>query len=208
MLRPSRSSDPQNYRNWDRNCRTRCHNEPEERFHWPRHLEYAVDIVEICKVGIDLQQPVWLYRDHTSDICHGDIATIERLAFHPGNDIVQAPGDVEPDSAHGEIPPVDGGLLEDECAVWNGEEQLSCLRCQPRCHGVLQKPRTPGGEQLASIRISLCSKMRLFIVCTDDRGHDDQRTNHESLTPGFEARTVGIRRPQDAVVWRFHHEKI
>ena len=55
----------------------------------------AVDIVKVEKVGGDLKNPIWLNENDGADVEETRSSTEEWFVFHPGNDIVHAPTNVE-----------------------------------------------------------------------------------------------------------------
>jgi hypothetical protein len=73
-----------------------------------------VDVMEISEVGIYLHHPIRLDQDDGPDEDSAPEPREEGLELHPRNDIVQTPGCVEKDGCHGQPPPVDWLVEEDE----------------------------------------------------------------------------------------------
>lgn len=102
---------------------------PAKRFERPRLLKNRVDIVEVREIGVYFQHPVWLCKYDGPDIKERHLATQKRLVFHPRDDVVQAPGHVEPDRGGGEVPPIGRFRYEDECAMAQAKDKLVSERC-------------------------------------------------------------------------------
>ena len=61
---------------------------PEERFIWTGVKEDSVDVVEVGKVGVYLEDPIWLDEDHGSNVDQGNSAAEEGFILHPGHHIM------------------------------------------------------------------------------------------------------------------------
>lgn len=80
--------------------------------------------MEVGEVGIDLQNPVWLYKYDGPNIEERHSAREERFVLDPRDDVVQGPGDVKEDGTEGQPPLVDRILEEYKEAVPDTEDQL------------------------------------------------------------------------------------
>jgi hypothetical protein len=97
---------------------------PEKCLKGSRFQKYVINIVEVREICVNFKNPIRLDYNNSDNIDDVSLPAHERLRFHPSNDIVEAPGHVEEDCSHREIPAVDGCMVEDECAVENAENQL------------------------------------------------------------------------------------
>lgn len=107
---------------------------PEQCLPWADLLvNRTVDVVKVGKVGVDLGHPVWLDQDDRADVEKRQLATHERPVLHPRNDVVERPGYDESDGAGGQVPSVNRGMGEDECAMRQGQNQLPRRRPRSMC---------------------------------------------------------------------------
>lgn len=67
---------------------------PEKSLICPCFQEYVIDIVEVCKVGVDLQDPVRLYHNDSYDVEDTCLPAHEWLGLHPCHDIMKTPRNI------------------------------------------------------------------------------------------------------------------
>lgn len=68
--------------------------------------------IEVKKVGHDLQDPIRLHEDNSSDIEHAGLLSEEWFVLDPGDDIMKTPADIEQDCSRRKIPVVNWRISE------------------------------------------------------------------------------------------------
>lgn len=116
----SEVSEPGEWMNLDEVDRRMGKIVPEQRFQRSCGDKDLIDIVEVGEVGIDFNDPVRPAEDDGHDVGLGDSAGEERTVLHPGDHVVQGPGDVQSDRCDGEVPTVGRLVKEDESTVAHG----------------------------------------------------------------------------------------
>lgn len=82
-------------------------NAPKQSFQWPNLLVHCdVDVVEICKVGVDFCGPVRLGQDDSSNVAQREPTAHERPILKPCYHVMQGPGNNQADRCRGQIPPI------------------------------------------------------------------------------------------------------
>lgn len=89
-------------------------------------MKQVIDVIEVGKVGIHLDDPVRYTQYHRSNVDQGYFSGEERLVFYPRDDIMHDPGNVEEDSCNAEIPSIGFPVCEYECSVWHAKDELQC----------------------------------------------------------------------------------
>ena len=141
--------------------------------------------MEVCEIGVDFQNPIWLCEYDGANIQERDSARKKGLVFEPRDNIMQGPGSVQEDGTNGKPPIVHGTLEEDEEAVPDAEYKLLSrseiariwsereVRAHLDQNKLMQKHAPPH-------------------VCKRDAGHDDKSSDHEPLSPCFENEAIWI----------------
>lgn len=146
--------------------------------------------MKVCEVCIYFQDPIGLCQDHSTNVEIRHPAGEKGFVLDPGDDIMQRPGSVEEDGADGQPPTVDGCVEEYEEAVPKTKYQLR----QRQQNKVTSSRR----EERAHLdQDELVQQHRSPHICKRDTGHNDQRANHEPLTPCFEDEAIWIGRLGD-----------
>lgn len=70
---------------------------PEQSLISPSLEENIINVVEICEIGVDFQNPVWLDHDDGYDVEETCFPAHEWLCLHPCYDIVKTPGNIQED---------------------------------------------------------------------------------------------------------------
>ena len=95
---------------------------PAKRFPGSSAFEYSVNVVEVCEIGVYLEDPIGLSKYDCPYIKQGHSTTQKRLILHPRDDIVQTPRHVQSDSGNRKIPAVCWFLCENESAVAHAKD--------------------------------------------------------------------------------------
>jgi hypothetical protein len=86
--------------------------------------EDGVNVVEVGEVCVYFDNPVWLDEDYGTDEGERLPAGEKGVDFHPCNDVVKRPRDVEGDGGNGQPPGVDWVVKEYPESVPDTEEEL------------------------------------------------------------------------------------
>lgn len=97
---------------------------PEECFKDPCLQVDVVDVVEVGKVRVNLQSPVWLGQGYSSNKDEACFASNEGFNLDPRDDIVEVPRCYEENGCHGKVPTVNWSLDEDESSMERAEDKL------------------------------------------------------------------------------------
>jgi hypothetical protein len=85
---------------------------PTDSLKWARHGKQLVASVEVGKVGIYLQDPVWLDENDSANVQTTALWAKKWLVLHPSDDIMQVPGNEEGNNSRREVP-APGGWFEE-----------------------------------------------------------------------------------------------
>lgn len=168
---------------------------PKQRLQWSCFQEHGIDIVKICKICINLQNPIRLYENDGDDIYKRHATGEEWFILNPCNDVVQGPRSIEEDGADGQPPVVDGRIEEDEEAVPDAEYKLVIAVSQEI--DICAERERERETRTHLDQNQLVQQDTLPHICECDTAHDDERPNHKTLRPRFENETICIRRLGD-----------
>lgn len=87
-------------------------------------MKEVIDVVEVGKVGVNFDHPIWYTEYHRSNIEKGDLSGEEWFVLDPRDDIVHDPGDVEEYCCDAEIHSIGFSVCEYECSVRHTKDEL------------------------------------------------------------------------------------
>lgn len=87
-------------------------------------MEQVIDVIEVGKVGVDFDNPVWYTEYHRSNIEQGDLPGEEWFVLDPRDHVVENPGNVEKYCCDRKIPSIGFSICEYECSMGHAEDKL------------------------------------------------------------------------------------
>lgn len=84
----------------------------------------SIQVIKVCKVGIDFENPVSLGHDDGADVHSACQGAQERLVLDPRNNVVQGPGSDEHGGGGRQVPTKYRWIEEDEKSVGNSQSKL------------------------------------------------------------------------------------